>query len=51
VRGFVARRREEKDEIPDRAQGQVGSVHCGGNRKRFGSSTCTICEPLGSNFL
>jgi hypothetical protein len=38
---FVARRREEKDEVPDRAQGQVGCIHGGGNRKMFGSGAWT----------
>ena len=41
VRGFVARRREEKDDVPDRAQGQVGCIHGGGNRKRYGSGAWT----------
>ena len=41
VRSFVARRREQKDEIPDRAQGQIRCVHDGDSRKRFGSGAWT----------
>src|SRR5579872_1994629 len=49
MRRFVARRREEKDEVPDRAEGHVRRIHRGGiSIRRDGSGAWTRTRILGS---